>query len=156
MGAPVRVIHETNPADEIRQDVGYLCDDITVLGADVLIVMYQRIGLREVRTAGNIIIPETKNGTAGEDKFQGKVGLVVKLGPIAFQDDQTHQWGGVKPKVGDWVLINVSETYSFDLPVYADGARAGISSPTGERRARVVQDVYVKGIVSPKIFDAIW
>jgi hypothetical protein len=158
MGAPVRVVHDTDPAEEIVRDVGYLCDDITVMGADVLIVMYERLkggGGREVKTAGNIILPNTANTTAHEDRFQGKVGLVMKTGPIAFQEDDNHKFGDIIPKVGDWVLVNVSETYSFDLPVY-DSSRTIPGSPAGERRARIVADVYVKAIVSPKMFDAIW
>lgn len=158
MGAPVLVVHEKDAAEEIREDVGAFCDHITMLGADVLIVMYERIktaGGADRRSAGGIIIPDVKNGTAVEDKWQGKVGLVMKLGPIAFKDDATHDWGGVAPKVGDWVIINVSETFSYDIPVYAKG-QSRQSSPIGERRARIVQDIYIKGIVSPDVFAAIW
>lgn len=156
MGAPIRVVHETDPKDDIRRDVGHLCEGMTVMGADVLIVMYERVsGEAEKKTAGGLLVPITARTTAHEDKFQGKVGLVMKMGPLAFEDDDNHRWGGVRPQVGDWVLINVSETYSFDLPVYtAHAARTG--SPDGERRCRLVQDVYVKLIVSEEMFDAIW
>jgi hypothetical protein len=86
MGAPVRVVHDTDPAQEIIRDVGYLCDDITVMGADVLIVMYERLkGSRgERKTAGGLLLPDTANTTAHEDRFQGKVGLVMKMGRDLF------------------------------------------------------------------------
>ena len=53
------------------------------------------------------------------------------------------------------MIINVSETFSYDIPVYAKG-QSRQSSPIGERRARIVQDIYIKGIVSPDVFAAIW
>lgn len=158
MGAPIRVVHDKDPAQEIRDDVGKLCEGITVLGASVLIVMYQRVlssGGGERRSTGGILIPITANTSAHEDKFQGKVGLLMQLGPIAFAEDDSHKWGGRTPKVGDWVLIDVKETYSFDLPVYSAG-KIGQGSPDGERRARIIQDVYVHGIVDRTMFDAIW
>jgi hypothetical protein len=161
MGAPVRVVHDKDPADEIRDDVGRLCAGIKPIAADVLIVMYERTNVKdgqERRSAGGIIVPITANSTASEDKFQGKVGLVMAMGPIAFKADDTHDWGSPNdvPKVGDWVLVNVSQTYSFDLPVYGTEAAKRSGSPDGQRRARLVQDIYVKGIVSPEMFDAIW
>lgn len=158
MGAPVLVHHDIDPADEIREDVGVLCDEFQPIGADILIVMYERIntkGGEERKTAGGLLIPTTAKTTASDDKFQGKVGLVMKMGPIAFTEDDQHRWGGVVPKVGDWVIVNINETFSFDLPVYSKGrSRAG--SPDGERRARMVQDVYVRGIVSKDAFNTVW
>ena len=158
MGAPVLIVHDTDPADEIRDEVGSFCEGVTMLGADVLLVMYERIKSRageEKKSKGGIILVETQTGTSSEDKWQGKVGLVMKMGPIAFQDDESHRFGGIAPKVGDWVIVNVNETYSFDMPVFAKGQH-GNTSPTGARRGRIVQDIYIKGIVSPEIFNAIW
>jgi hypothetical protein len=158
MGTPVRIVHDVNPAVEIREEVGAFCDGLTMLGADVFIVMYERVKATtgsERRTAGGIIVIDKDGGTGSEDKFQGKVGLVMKMGPIAFQEDPDHQWGGVTPRVGDWVIINVSQTFSFDIPVYGKYQDRSLS-PQGARRGRTVQDIYIKGIVSPETFDAIW
>jgi co-chaperonin GroES (HSP10) len=155
MGAPVRVLHHTDPAEKIWEDLGWVIDGLTPTGADVLLVMYERVGQGESKTAGGIIIPDTKGGAATEDKYQGKVGLVVKMGPLAFQEDETHKWGNVIPKVGDWVLINVNEAFSFDVPVYRKSAQR-VGSPEGQRRMRLVQDVYARIIASPQVFDAIW
>ena len=154
MGAPIRVLHVKDPAQEIMDDIGWIIDGLQPIGAEVLIAMYERVGKGEAKTAGGLIIPDIKGGAATEDKFQGKVGLVVKMGPIAFDEDDTHRWGDVKPKVGDWVIININETFSFDVPVWKGNQHVG--APEYERRMRLAHDVYIRAVVSPEAFDAIW
>jgi co-chaperonin GroES (HSP10) len=155
MGAPVRVLHDTNPAEEILTDLEWMIEGLQPVGADVLLVMYERVGKGEQKSTGGIIIPVTQGGTATEDKYQGKAGLIVKKGPMAFQEDETHRWGDVVPQVGDWVLIDVRETYSFDVPIY-DNPNVRLGSPSGQRRMRLAQDVHVRIIASPSVFDAVW
>lgn len=65
-----------------------------------------------IRTnAGRIILAKE---TQKEDEYQGKVGLVLKLGPLAFVDDETHQWHGLAAKVGDWVMYGHSDGADFN------------------------------------------
>lgn len=145
MPAPLRVIQSSDPAQDIMDDVGEFIPHFRPVGAGVLLVMYERgnqKGGGEVKTKGGIIVPNTATGALAEDKYQGKVGLVVALGPIAFTEDASHRWGDAVPQVGDWVLISIGDSYSFDLP--------------GPRRARMVDDVNVKLIVSREAFDAVW
>lgn len=145
MPLPLRVVHKTDPRQDIIDDVGDIAKHFQPLGAGVLIVMYERgkqKGGEMAQTSGGIFIPETATGVIKEDKYQGKVGLVMALGPIAFTEDERHQWGAVTPKIGDWVMVSVGDTYSFDLP--------------GDRRARLVEDVNIKFIVSPEAFDSVW
>lgn len=49
---------------------------------------------------GSLYMPDS---VKGEDIWRGCVGLVLALGPTAFVDDATTQYGEVRPKVGDWV-----------------------------------------------------
>jgi len=138
MAQPLRVLHDRDPREDIREDVGAVTDTIDPLGAGVLIVMYERgKGKGEAKTAGGIILA---NKTLDEDKYQGKAGLVMKLGPIAFTDDASHQWGDRVPRVGDWVMVNVGDSFAFDLP--------------GDRRACIVEDVNVKAILRHP--DMVW
>ena len=150
MPAPVRIVHDTDPRYDITADVTRTLKGVQVPPYSVLLAMYERDpkkGGREAKTAGGIIIPQAqKTGTLREDTYQGKVGLVIKLGKLAFTDDDTHKWDGFRPAVGDWVAISVGDTYSFDIP-------AG----NGEsRRCRLVEDGSVKMIVPDDAFDAIW
>jgi len=40
-----------------------------------------------------------------EDAYQSKVGLVVKMGPTAFEDDSETTYDGQSVSVGDWVVF---------------------------------------------------
>ncbi len=73
--------------------------------ADVLIAIF----VRPNKTSGGIELPDSYRD---EDIFQGKTGLIIKMGPEAFADDDTHNWP-VKPKVGDWVAYRVSDGWPF-------------------------------------------
>ena len=47
-----------------------------------------------------------------EGRWQGKVGLILKLGVNAFEYDPkypSYKWEGPKPQVGDWVYFNPSD-----------------------------------------------
>ena len=62
-------------------------------------------------TPGGIIKPQK---LLDEDRYQGKVGLVLKLGPIAFKFDEDPE-GKNAPKVGDWVLYRAADTSEIGI-----------------------------------------
>jgi hypothetical protein len=72
-----------------------------------------------------------------EDRFQGKVGLVVKLGPLAFKDDGPYKFGGVNVAVGDWVFYRASDGWEYFK-----------TDKTGGVPCRVFEDTQIKGRVS--------
>ncbi len=84
--------------------------DMVQLG-DLLVALWHR----PEKTAGGIILTDKSRG---EDIYQGKAGLIIKMGPMAFQDDETTtppiKWP-IKPKIGDWVLFRVSDGWPFVL-----------------------------------------
>lgn len=132
MAQAIQMLHAADPAQVILKDIGDKAKGLRIMGTAILVAPYVRDG----KTAGGILLaPKTRD----EDKYQGKVGLVLQVGPIAFADDATHRFGSVIPKVGDWVLYNVGDTFSFEL---------------GERRCRVVEDVNVKAILAKP--DVVW
>ena len=65
--------------------------------------------------------PRPRQGTLGgvkwfapdeaiqEDAFQSKVGLVVKMGPTAFEDDADTTFDGQRVDVGDWIVYTVKD-----------------------------------------------
>lgn len=85
------------------------------------------------KTKGGIIRVDR---TLAEDRFQGKVGLVLKVGPIAFTDDNSTKFGGVKVKPGEWVTYRAS-----------DGMEMFFVDPNGRdgTPCRVLEDVHIKG-----------
>lgn len=125
MAVALEMVHDIDPKQEIMDDVAPFLNDIEPLAAQVLIGIY----VRPKKTSGGIYIPDN---TQGEDIYQGKVGLVLKLGPLAFSEDESHKWGGRTPQVGDWVLFRVGDTFPFSL---------------GKRHCRAVEDVNFKFIL---------
>lgn len=126
MAQALTMLHARDPKETLFEEVGGAINDVELLGSTLLVAIY----VRPTKTASGIYLTEK---TTDEDLYQGKVGLVLRLGPIAFKEDETHRFGGVVPKVGDWVLLNVGETWPFSL---------------GKTRCRIVEDVSVKAILA--------
>jgi co-chaperonin GroES (HSP10) len=131
------MIHSVDPADEILSRVKNL-QNFELFGNQVLIGVYQR----PEKTKSGIILTEQ---TRGEDAFQGKAGLVLKLGPAAFVSDDNYDFKGQSVTVGDWVAIFVS-----------DGRKIELQDPnTGEKQlCRLVEDQHIRlKIPAP---DVVW
>lgn len=60
------------------------------------------------KTKGGIIRPDR---SLGEDRFQGKIGLVIKKGPLAFVDDNIAKFGGVTVEPGDWITYRPADAW---------------------------------------------
>jgi hypothetical protein len=80
---------------------------LEAVGHDVLVAVYSRAG---AKTAGGIIIADNYR----EDEFQGKVGLILSLGPMCCDKHTDGLWsdwfGGRPPGVGDWVVMRPADT----------------------------------------------
>lgn len=104
------VIHEKPPRQVIQEALKGFLSDVEITNTDVLLCIYER----PEKTSGGIIMPETASRRA-EDKFQGTVGLVVKIGPNYH--DTYDRKVGLEPrlKIGDWVLIRRGDGWGFVL-----------------------------------------
>lgn len=136
MKAVPTVLHDWKHASaaeakrEILEAAGDLTD-IEIFGAQLLIAPY----IRPEKTRGGIITP---GSAAREDEFQGKVGLVLKVGPTAFRkttfkDDggvdrmgDEAQFGGRHPEVGDWIFHDVKAC--FQMHIRGKGGKSGIAA----------------------------
>lgn len=98
---------------------------IEMFHSNVLVATY----IEPDKTPGGIIKPDR---TLAENRFQGKGALVLRLGPLAFKDDNIAKFGGVKVEEGDWVMVRPSDGYEL-FAVDASGG-AGTS-------CRVFEDV---------------
>lgn len=97
----------------------------------VLVATY----IRPEKTAGGIYLADK---TLAEDRFQGKVGLVVKKGPLAFKDDATLKFGGVDVEVGDWVFYRAGDGFEM----------FSVDKNDGGTSCRLFVDVQLKGRVT--------
>lgn len=84
------------------------------------------------KTAGGIIRPDSNRD---EDKWQGKVGVVIKKGVMAFQSNERDgtEFYGQDVQIGDWVVYRISDGFPIDI----NGVHC-----------RLIEDVHVKGRVS--------
>lgn len=125
----LRMAHSANPAEELKKKVGDL-SKIQIMHNQVLVAVY----IRPEKTASGIFLADQ---TRAEDRFQGKAGLVLKKGPLAFVDDATNKFHGQDVHPGEWVFYRVSDGF----PLIING-----------QLCRLLEEVHIKGkIPSPDV-----
>ena len=78
-----------------------------------------------------------------EDRFQGKVGLVLKCGPLAFVDDASVRFGGMVIEPGDWVMYRPSDGMEMFIKDHlAESSNTGLA-------CRLIEDSLIKA----RVFD---
>ena len=102
--------HKNDPASEIWKALGSL-DGVEIFHNQVLVVVY----IRPEKTAGGIILTDITGGIREEDKWQGKVGLIVKAGANAFVDPEGVWFKDVNLGVGDWAIFRPSDGWSITI-----------------------------------------
>jgi co-chaperonin GroES (HSP10) len=130
--------HAVDPRDELRAKVGMSLDDVAISANNVLVAVYKR----PEKTAGGIILTDQNRD---EDNYQSKIGLVLKVGPTAFDYDPTDdQWGFqfLDVREGDWIIFRPSEGWALDL------------KGNETVRCRMLADTAIKGkVLNP---DRVW
>lgn len=111
---------------EIMDSFGGALDGVDVFKALVLVATFQR----DRAAKGSKIL--TAGITKKEDVYQGRVGLVAKIGPLAFQDNKDVQFAGKRVDPGD---------FCFYTP--ADGKRMMVNGV----ECRLIEDVHIDGKV---------
>jgi co-chaperonin GroES (HSP10) len=99
----VAMLHEIDPKVDILSKLGEILEGYEILNNDVLIATYRR----PEKTAGGIVIPDN---VLKEDIYQGKAGLVVKIGPSC-------DFPTVPIALHDWVVIRPSDGIAMELLV---------------------------------------
>ena len=92
------VKYDTNDA---KKDLLSLVGDLSkfeVFNNQVLVAVY----VRPEKTKGGIFLPDKAKD---EDKYQSKVGLILKVGPSAFVDDAQNWFKGVTVQEHDWIIF---------------------------------------------------
>ena len=118
----MEMYHDKDPAETIRNKIGDL-SNFQIMSNQVLIGVYERPQM----TKSGIHLADT---TRGEDRNQGKAGLVLKKGPKAFVSDANYTFAeDENVEVGDWVAIFVS-----------DGRQIVIN----KQLCRLVEDQYIR------------
>jgi co-chaperonin GroES (HSP10) len=101
--ALMQMHHDILPADYVFQHIKKSVEDFEIFGSKVLLASYAR----PEKTKGGILLPDQ---IRDEEGIQGKAWLVVRMGPIPFDEEDYAYFGGKDniPKVGDWVKIRLT------------------------------------------------
>jgi co-chaperonin GroES (HSP10) len=98
-----------DPKGALFEAVGDL-SDVDVFHNQILLALY----IRPEITKGGIIRP---GQNVVEDEYQGKVGLVVKIGPTAFVSNETTDFMNQTVSIGDWLIYRVGDGW----PIMVNG-----------------------------------
>jgi len=102
---------------KLTADLAPVVRGIQLLRNRVLVASF----IRPEKTSGGIIRPDA---VREEDKWQGKAGLILAVGPSAFDfeemddplDPECQEEHNI-PKIGDWVFFRGSDTWDSGLQV---------------------------------------
>ena len=107
------VVHDVDPKRDILDRIGVIPPD-AVQFSKILVAVYVRPKLE--KTAGGIILDTSRQEKEKEeDIYQGKVGLIVAMGKLAYEDDEDNKFHGIKNKVGDWVWFRPAEGWACEF-----------------------------------------
>jgi co-chaperonin GroES (HSP10) len=123
--------HASDPKAGILKDIGDL-STIELFNNQVLVAIY----VRPTKTKSGIYLPDA---TVAEDKIQGKVGLVVKKGPMAFVDASEQWFTDIKVDEGDWVIFRPSDGWGITI---------------NNLMCRILEDTAVRGKITAP--DQVW
>lgn len=102
-----KMAHAVDPANELQTSVGDI-SGINIFNNWILIAVYKR----PEKTASGLYLTDN---TRKEDEYQGKVGLVLKKGPLAFVDDDKTSFAEQNVNVGDWVVFRSSDGWALNV-----------------------------------------
>jgi len=123
--------HAVDPKEELLASLGDI-SDIEIFNNQVLLAIY----IRPEKTKSGIILTDKYRD---EDKFQSKAALVIKKGPIAFDDPSGNWFKGMEIDLHDWVIYRPSDGWSINVN--------GVN-------CRVIDDNNIRGRVSNP--DCVW
>jgi hypothetical protein len=98
----------------ILEQLGNYHEELDLWGRSVMVAVYIR---PLVKPGTTIQFTDTQQK---EDQFQGKVGMILAMGPDAFKGDASWinaQFGGEGgvPKVGDWLFSSANDGITLQI-----------------------------------------
>lgn len=107
-------IHELSKAKDIKAETLKALGDLSkyeVYGSNVLVATHVRSEvISEIKTHdGRVVHLFGTDKKVDEDRWQGTMGFILKLGPTAFKYDGPYEWSGKAPSALDWVMFHSSD-----------------------------------------------
>ena len=103
----MRMEHDVDPAQKLIKELGDI-SDIEIFNNQILVAVY----LRPEKTKTGIYMPDKHRE---EDKYQSKVGLVVKKGPSAFIDTGDNWFKDIEINLNDWIMYRATDGWSITV-----------------------------------------
>lgn len=122
--------HEEDPSAKLLEELGDL-SQVELFHNQVLLAVY----IRPTKTKSGLYLTDKHTD---EDRYQSKVGLLVKKGPLAFEQDG-NWFSGLEFKENDWLVFRPSDGWSITV----NGVLC-----------RIFDDINIKGRVQHP--DAVW
>lgn len=104
---PMIMDHESDPKTKLLEELGDL-SNVEIFNNQVLVAVY----IRPQKTKSGIFLTDK---TTEEDRYQSKVGLVVKKGPSAFVDGDGNWFKDVVINENDWLVFRPSDGWSITV-----------------------------------------
>lgn len=105
--AAMQMEHEVDPREKLINELGDL-SKVELLNNQALVAVY----IRPEKTKSGLYL---SSKTVDEDRYQGKVGLLVAHGPSAFKDDDGEWFGGLEFNLHDWLVFRPSDGWSINV-----------------------------------------
>ena len=99
--------HSLDPKTELLNVVGDI-SNIEIFNNQILVAIY----IRPEKTKGGILLT---NNVRDEDKWQGKIGIVLKKGRGAFVDAKNNWFHGIDVNINDWVVFRPSDGWGLTV-----------------------------------------
>ena len=103
----IAMLHEKDPKKVLLEQVGDL-SKIEVFNMQVLVAVY----IRPEKTKSGLYLSDKARD---EDRYQSKVGLIIKKGPTAFVDKDGEWFSGLDIKEGDWIVFRPSDGWNITV-----------------------------------------
>lgn len=103
----IAMLHEKDPKQVLLDQVGDT-SSIEVFNMQVLVAVY----IRPEKTKGGLFLSDKARD---EDRYQSKVGLILKKGPTAFVDKDGEWFSGLDIKEGDWIVFRPSDGWNITI-----------------------------------------
>ena len=100
------MLHEQDPKFTILESLGDI-SNVELFHNQVLLATY----LRPTKTKSGLILTDSH---VDEDRYQSKVGLLVKRGPLAFEQDG-NWFNGMEFHDHDWLIFRPSDGWSITV-----------------------------------------
>jgi len=123
--------HEDDPRKKLLEELGDI-SNVEVFQNQLLVAVY----IRPQKTKSGLYLTDK---TTDEDRYQAKVGLLVKKGPSACVDTDGEWFNGINYELGDWLVHRPSDGWSITV----NGVLC-----------RMLDDITVKGRVDHP--DRVW